>query len=200
MKSYPSINGKIVPETKVWTFDKIDGSNIRAEWSDKQGFYKFGSRHLLIDETHQMLGESISLVREKEEQLSSIFSKKNWKRVVAFFEYHGEGSFAGSHEDEEHEVTLIDVNVYKRGMLEPELFVDLFTDVGRATLLHTGVLDEDFVTSVKQGTLKYMSFEGVVCKYVRKNHVRMFKIKNRAWIDKLKVKCVGNDALFRRLR
>ncbi len=201
MKSYPSIGTQFV-RTKVVAFDKLDGSNIRAEWSKKKGFYKFGSRNLLIDDKHPMLGESIGLIAEKyQEQLSSIFSAKKWERAVAFFEYYGENSFAGSHEDEEHEVTLIDVNVYKRGIIEPLHFIELFEDVGIPKVLHKGVLIEDLVTSVKSGTLDGMTFEGVVCKYQnqKKNKVSMFKIKNRNWIDSLKKKCNGNDALFRRL-
>jgi len=200
MKSYPSIGTKF-ERTKVVTFDKLDGSNIRAEWSKKKGFYKFGSRNKLIDNKHPMLGESVDLILEKTDELSSIFSRKKWERSVAFFEFYGENSFAGSHEDEEHVVTLIDVNVYKRGMLEPLYFVELFEEVGIPKVLYKGVLDEKLVTDVKSGTLDGMTFEGVVCKYLwnKNNTVKMFKIKNRSWIDKLKEKCDGNDALFRRL-
>jgi len=184
-------------------FDKLDGSNIRAEWSSKQGFYKFGSRNRLIDRNQPILGEAVDLVVENyQEQLSSIFSAKKWERAVAFFEFYGKNSFAGSHEkDEEHQVTLIDVNVYKRGMIEPLHFIELFEEVGIPKVLHKGVLTEDLVTSVKEGTLNDMTFEGVVCKY--HNHknkvVRMFKIKNRHWINRLKEVCDGNDALFRKL-
>jgi len=184
-------------------FDKLDGSNIRAEWSSKQGFYKFGSRRQLIDRNHPILGEAVDLVVENyQEQLSSIFSAKKWERAVAFFEFYGENSFAGSHEkDEEHKVTLIDVNVYKRGMIEPLHFIELFEEVGIPKVLHKGVLTEDLVTSVKNGTLEDMTFEGVVCKYHNQKNkiVRMFKIKNRGWIDRLKEKCNGNAALFKRL-
>jgi len=63
MKSYPTISTKIKP-TQIYAFDKIDGSNIRVEWSDKQGFYKFGSRNRLIDENTYRLGESVNLIKE----------------------------------------------------------------------------------------------------------------------------------------
>ncbi len=201
MKSYPSIGTKF-ERTKVVAFDKLDGSNIRAEWSKKKGFYKFGSRHQLIDNKHPMLGESVDLILEKyEEQLGSIFSKKKWERAVAFFEFYGKNSFAGSHYDEEHVVTLIDVNVYKRGMIEPKHFIELFEGLGIPNVLYSGMLNERLVTEVKNGTLEDMTFEGVVCKYQnhKKNMVKMIKIKNRSWINKLKEKCDGNDALFRRL-
>jgi len=199
MKSYPSIGTKF-ERTKVVAFDKLDGSNIRAEWSRKKGFYKFGSRNRLIDKNQPILGESIDLIVENYgEQLGSIFSAKKWERAVAFFEFYGENSFAGSHEDEEHKVTLIDVNVYKRGMIEPNHFIELFEEIGIPKVLFRGVLDEQMVTEVKNGTLEDMTFEGVVCKYQGKNNVKMFKVKSRKWIDRLKVTCDGNDALFRRL-
>lgn len=202
MKSYPSISTKL-ERTKIVTFDKLDGSNIRAEWSRKKGFYKFGSRNQLIDRNSPILGEAVDLIVENyQEQLSSIFFAKKWERAVAFFEFYGENSFAGSHEeDEEHKVTLIDVNVYKRGMIEPLHFIELFEEVGIPKVLYKGVLTEELVTSVKKGTLEGMTFEGVVCKYHNQKNkiVRMFKIKNRNWIDQLIVKCDGSDTLFRRL-
>ena len=199
MKSYPSIGTKF-ERTKVVAFDKLDGSNIRAEWSRKKGFYKFGSRNRLIDKNQPILGEAIDLIVENYgEQLGSIFSAKKWERAVAFFEFYGENSFAGSHDEEEHQVTLIDVNVYKRGMIEPNHFVELFEEVGIPKVLFRGVLDEQMVTEVKNGTLDDMTFEGVVCKYQGKNNVKMFKVKSRKWIDRLKEKCNGTDALFRRL-
>lgn len=201
MKSYPAISTKL-ERTKVVVFDKLDGSNIRAEWSKKKGFYKFGSRNHLIDRNEPILGEAVDLIVENyQEQLSSIFSAKKWERAVAFFEFYGENSFAGSHEEEEHKVTLIDVNAYKRGMIEPLHFVELFEEVGIPKVLYKGVLNEQLVTEVKKGTLEGMTFEGVVCKYHNQKNkvVKMFKIKNRGWIDRLIIKCDGSDTLFRRL-
>ena len=196
MKTYPTITTKFT-KTNVITFDKLDGSNVRTEWTKKKGFHKFGSRHKLIDEG-SILAKSIPLMKEREEEMDKIFTKQNWERVVAFFEFYGMNSFAGSHEDEEHFVSLIDVSVYKKGMLEPEYFVDLFGHLS-PKVLHKGMLDENLVDSVKSGTLDGMTFEGVVCKYVGKKGVQMFKIKSRAWIDKLIIKCNGNMDLFRRL-
>lgn len=199
MKQYPSIPGKIT-KTNVWAFDKLDGSNIRAEWSRKKGFYKFGSRNRLIDENDLQFGEAVHLIEQQQDVLEAIFQKHGWERTVAFFEYWGENSFAGSHEDEDHKVTLIDVNVYKRGMIEPQQFVQMFGDrVEIPNVLHKGVINEQLITDVKNGTLDGMTFEGIVCKFKHKNAMKMFKVKNREWINKLKDKCDGNDALFRRL-
>ena len=50
MKSYRSIPfaNKIPENETFYVFDKLDGSNIRAEWNPKKGFYKFGSRSQLL--------------------------------------------------------------------------------------------------------------------------------------------------------
>ena len=63
MKEYPTISTKIVDQP-IYAFDKLDGSNIRAEWTKKQGFYKFGKRHGLVDETNLLLGDAKSLIQE----------------------------------------------------------------------------------------------------------------------------------------
>jgi hypothetical protein len=47
-----------------------------------------------------------------------------------------------------------------------------------------------------------MTFEGVVCKAKNPKNTPMplmFKVKNKAWIDKLKVYCKGNEQLFNTL-
>lgn len=200
MKSYPTISTKI-KRTNVWTFDKLDGSNIRAEWSSKKGFYKFGSRNQLINESHYPLGEAITLLYEKTDLLGSIFMKHKWERVVAFFEFYGLHSFAGFHEDEEHKITLIDISIYKKGMLEPQQFVNTFEEVGIIPkILHIGMVNEQLITDVKRSALNNMTFEGVVCKYTENNRVKMFKVKSLAWLNKLRDKCGNNEALFRRLR
>ena len=187
MKSYPTISTKIKP-IKVVAFDKIDGSNIRVEWSNKQGFYKFGSRNRLIDENTYRLGESIDLIKETfADDLEAKFTKKRWNRTVAFFEFYGENSFCGSHEDEEHKLKLIDVNVYKRGILDQEQFVVEFGELEIPKVLHWGMITEELIDETKNGTLEGMSFEGIVCKYQnkKKNMVGMFKVKNRAWLNRL---------------
>lgn len=48
MKQYPSID-HVIRSGKFYLFDKHDGSNIRAERSKKQSFYKFGIRTRLLD-------------------------------------------------------------------------------------------------------------------------------------------------------
>src|ERR1700690_1542048 len=121
MKSYPSISKDIRNDLYIYAFDKLDGSNIRAEWNPKKGFYKFGTRTQLIDSGSQF-GKFINLIKNKyEKDLSLICQKQKWESAIFFFEYYGPSSFAGSHSNDELQtVTLFDANPYKHGLLEPE--------------------------------------------------------------------------------
>lgn len=202
MKEYPTISKNIVRQHPIYAFDKLDGSQIRAEWNRKNGFYKFGSRKVLIDKTHP-LGEAAEIVRTKYEgDLSKVFSKARLDQAVCFFEFFGPNSHFGQHVDEAHDVVLFDVNIHKKGILDPQDYLKLVGHLDIAKLLYTGKAGVEFETSVKNGTLEGMTFEGVVCK--GKNPKRtpmplMFKIKSDAWMQKLQEFC-GNDLdMFRRL-
>src|SRR5690242_2537340 len=101
MKSYPSIphwRHGIWGET-VYAFDKLDGSNIRVEWSKKRGWYKFGSRNVLLTSEQGILNKSIDIFNKKyAEVLEKKFKddkdlRKSLKFVV-FLEFFGENSFA----------------------------------------------------------------------------------------------------------
>lgn len=202
MKRYPTISGKIDRGKDVLAFDKLDGSNIRAEWWRKKGFCKFGSRRQLIDSTH-WLGESIDLIRsEWEEALDKIFRKERYERAVCFFEFYGEHSFAGRHEDEKHTISLLDISPYKKGIMRPREFVDLFGHLNIPRLLYVGKAGKEFEGLVRTGKLDHMTFEGVVCK-AKPNWKAglpvMFKIKSVAWLDKLKSFCGEDKKLFNSL-
>lgn len=202
MKRYPSIGTVIDFTSDVYVFDKLDGSNIRAEWSRKRNeFYKFGSRGQLLDHKDPVLGDAITLIRTNyERDLANAFSSQKWERAIAFFEFMGPSSFAGRHVmEEEKTVTLIDVAAYKHGLLDPKTYIELFGNVQIAKLLHVGKLDDAFVESVKLGTLEGMTFEGVVCKVNDQNASKMFKIKNRAWLKRLKEYCGTDEKLFESL-
>lgn len=112
MKKYLSITHEISRDVDIHAFDKIDGSNIRAEWSRNRGaFYKFGSRKRLIDENDEQLGETVGLIRSKYEgDLDDIFRREGYRKVVCFFEFYGPSSFAGLHRDEGHDIILLDVS------------------------------------------------------------------------------------------
>jgi RNA ligase len=203
MELYPSIERQIRNET-IYAFDKIDGSNIRAEWSKKAGFTKFGTRKRLLDPSEPVLGEAVELIMHKySDYLSKIFRKERLERATAFFEFAGEHSFAGQHEDEPHDVILFDVHVYKQGIMTPRDFIKTFDNkVEIAPVLYHGKPNQDFVRSVKEGTLPGMTFEGVVCKGGLDNRRRVvsFKVKNQAWLNRLKEKCGDDEKMYEMLR
>ena len=141
MKSYPSVAHKMNQEVDIVAFDKLDGSNIRAEWSPKRGFYKFGTRKRMIDETDRHLGKAVLLIKEHYAKvLPKIFLSQRWhQNVVCFFEFYGDHSFAGQHRKEDnHKVVLFDVSVYKQGFVPPKDFIKLFEDAGIPKVLYRG--------------------------------------------------------------
>lgn len=201
LELYPSID-KIVRHQHIYAYDKLDGSNIRAEWTRKNGFAKFGTRKRLLSLDEPTLGEAISLFRETyEDDLSRIFLKNRWDKATVFFEFYGDNSFAGIHADEPHEVTLFDVHQYMHGIMEASAFNKMFQNVKTAPILYSGNPTADFLESVKNGSLEGMTFEGVVCKggLDKKRRPIAFKVKNQAWLDRLKNKCGDDESLFNRL-
>lgn len=201
MKSYPSIPKKVIKDLYIYGFDKLDGSQIRVEWNTKRGFYKFGTKTQLIDETSAPFGIAISLIREKyEKNLTHTFLSKKWDSVICFFELWGKSSFAGSHDfKEKMEVTLLDVAPYKRGIIGPKEFLYLFRDFDIPGLLYQGYVSEELFDEVRQSKLENMTFEGIVAKGTDNNQTVMFKLKSQAWLNKLKNYCKGDEKLFERL-
>lgn len=200
MKTYWSIPHKIDRDLPIYAFNKLDGSNIRAEWCRKTGFSKFGTKQRLLSEEEKPFGEAISIFRRDwEESLVKIFKEQRYEKVVVFFEFFGPNSFAGNHVEEEHELVLIDVAPYKKGILPPQEFLKLFGHLNVPKVLYQGKAGVEFEEKVKSGQVEGLTFEGVVCKGLRKKQLRMFKIKNRAWLDRLRDYCKGDEKLFNEL-
>jgi len=200
MKTYPKISGEI-SNLDIYAFDKLDGSNIRAEWSKKRGFYKFGTRKQMIDENAPIFGEAVGLIKGKYEQdITDAMKSARYEKGVFFFEFYGPSSFAGWHSDEEeHDATLFDANLHRLGMLPPKEYLKHFGHLDIAQLLYRGKPNEQFLTEVREGTLQGMTYEGVICKALHPKKGRtvlMFKVKNQAWYDALRIKCAGDDSLF----
>ena len=194
MEIYPSIPTSIL-KTPIVAFDKIDGSNIRAEWSRKSGFNKFGTRKRLLDPKESVLGEAIHLFNEKyADDLEKIFRKQRLERATAFLEFAGDNSFAGQHADENHELVLFDLHVYKIGFLTGKEFLKWCGDLDIPKVLHQGPVNEQFIQKVRESTLTGMTFEGVVAKggYDNRHRPIMFKIKSQAWLDSVKAR-YGHD-------
>lgn len=192
MKTYPSISRDITGGI-YHIIDKLDGSNMRAEWHPKKGFWKFGSRTQLVDPRSGPLGAlSIPLIQAQEDSIGRILRGMRAQEATCFFEFFGPSSFAGVHKWDEpgFQAVLFDVTIFKQGFMGPRDFYKAFDAyVPTPSLLHVGNATQDLVKAVREGTLTGMSFEGVVCKGAPlKNGYppHMFKIKSQAWIDKVR--------------
>jgi len=207
MKTYPTIghwNDGIFGEP-IFGFDKLDGSNIRAEWSKKRGWYKFGTKKMIIDQTHDRFGEAVTLFLNKySEDLERKFKDdkdmRKQLRFVVFMEYFGENSFAGFHEDEEHDVVLFDVNQHNKGILEPKEFLKKFDDLHIPEIVYVGNYNKEFINRVKHNELDFYLKEGVVVKGSRltkrktQELIWMCKVKTHEWVNKVRQR-IGQQAL-----
>lgn len=202
MKKYPSIPKNIddIKNQQVVIFDKLDGSNIRAEWVRSSGFYKFGSRKQLLQPS-SLIYQSIELIkRDYEEWLDIIFRQNNWRKVTAFFEFYGDHSKFGQHDPKDkHKVTLIDVWVSKNGFVEPLRFIRMFKTLGIPNVLFNGKLSDQILKQIKDGTLLGMGREGVICKMSKGTAVSMVKVKRNSWYEELRERCDDNEKLFQKL-
>jgi len=115
-----------------------------------------------------------------------------------FFEFFGPNSFAGQHtDDDKFDVLLFDIDVYKRGLIDPPDYLKLVGDLDIAQLLYTGRAGPLFQETVKNSLLEGMTFEGVVCKAIAKKRTPvMFKIKTQVWLDKLREFCNNDIKMF----
>ena len=116
MKHYDSIeniktDASLIGE-EVWAFNKLDGQNFCAKFQPKsKNFTGFGSRNRTVDESDLQFGQTVKYFKESKipEILTKILidnSKKNKyfnsaEEVTFFFEWYGENSFAGSHQEDD---------------------------------------------------------------------------------------------------
>jgi hypothetical protein len=207
MKQYWEIPGpNKAPQSPCIAFYKYDGSCIRAEWSRKGGWNKFGSRHVLLDVNHPQLGGAIPLfLKTYADDLERVIKKNKLFRgvqtVTVFCEYYGPNSFAGLHEaNDDMAITLFDVNLHKKGLLTPRDFLKSFGHLDIAEVVYEGNFGPEFIKDIRDG--KYPVGEGVVAKGVRagkKNQqhgIWMAKAKTKWWMDTLKQKS-RESAAFR---
>ncbi len=178
----------------VIAFDKLDGSNLRFEYSKKNGFYKFGSRNVLLDRNHP-LGKGIDIFLNKyNEGLSKIFREKEYRDVqsfVCFAEFVGKNSAFGQHEfdTDDFDVVLFDISQYKKGFIPPREFLKRFGDLGIPRVVYDGNLNVELVNSVKNN--EFNLSEGVICKGVIKtkrdaDNLYYCKIKTNDWFARLR--------------
>jgi hypothetical protein len=188
MEQYPHIEGgaKAPIGVPCIAFYKYDGSNLRWEWSPKKGWHKFGTRTELFDDRHPLWSQAIPLFAKIGDEIVERVKKAEWKnrgiqRITAFTEFFGPSSFAGVHvQDEPKELRLIDVYLFKQGMMKPKAFVETFGDLPYAAqVVYKGNLSRQFIADVRMGL--YPVWEGVVAK----GDDFMVKIKTGAYLKRL---------------
>ncbi|KKN13655.1 hypothetical protein LCGC14_1004270 [marine sediment metagenome] len=198
MKTYPSLlyppkNGL---GERLHTFEKLDGSNLRFEWSKKKGWYKAGTRRRLLDETDDIFGPAPALFQSTlADECTKIAKKQQWQRVVVFCEYYGHASFAGLHQNQARDMklTVIDVAPYRMGLLPPTEFLKLFGHVGPRYL---GYLKwgKNFIERVRRDEIEGASFEGVVGKTMRGRKPLLYKAKTQQWRDRVRALYTPQEA------
>lgn len=178
-------------------FDKPDGSNMRFEWSRKRGFYKFGTRGNMIDRSQEQFGFAIDLFLDKyADGLDKAFRSpayRNSESFVAFAELTGTKSCFGWHDygNDAFDVTLFDVNEYKKGFVKPKQFVGDFGHLGIPRIVYEGNLNKELVAAVKRndfGLDEGIVFKGVAATKKGKPLLYCCKIKTDDWFDRLRAK------------
>lgn len=186
MEQYPEIPGakKAPLGEKVIAFYKYDGSNLRWEWSKKRGWHKFGTRTELFGVDHPLYGQAVPLFNEIGDDIVKRVLKqhRDMQRITVFTEFFGPSSFAGVHDEKEQkELKLIDVYLFKQGMVSPRWFLNVFGDAPYAAqVIYQGNLNKEFITDIRAG--KYPVWEGVIAK----GEDFRVKIKTEAYMLKLK--------------
>ena len=183
-------------------FDKLDGSNFRAEWSRKRGFYKFGTRSVMIDIKDENFGKTIPIFLDKyNDSLSKVFIDK-YKKVenfVVFAEYFGKNSFAGQHDPEDNmDIVLFDVNQYKRGIISPYEFINNFGHLSIPKIIYEGKYTNELINDIRNNI--YNLSEGVVAKGLYKSKkdsefIWRVKVKTDLWLHQVK-ELYGEKALL----
>lgn len=186
MEQYPTILGsaKAPIGKQCIAFYKYDGSNLRWEWNPKKGWHKFGTRHELFDASNPLFGQAIPIFLntvgdEIVERVKKI--DKHIHRITAFTEFFGPSSFTGTHKlDEQKELKLFDIYLFKQGMMLSKDFVKTFGDLPySAQVIYNGTLNKEFISDVRMG--KYPVIEGVVAKGIDFS----VKIKTNSYFQKL---------------
>lgn len=204
MKSYDKIpywNQGLFDQDCI-AFDKLDGSNFRAEFSKNKGWYKFGTRNDMIDKSNDQFGKGIDIFLDKYGDNIPRIIENKYKRLdnfVVFCEFFGPNSFAGWHDpNDKMDIVLFDVSLYKRGIIDPYEFIENFGSLDIPDIIYDGKYTNEFIESIRNNNFNLD--EGVVCKGLiesknKKNILHMTKIKTNSWILKVKEKMGINELI-----
>lgn len=189
MLQYQTINSwrKSVIGEPCIAFNKYDGSNLRWEYSPKQGWNKMGTRRCMFDANTPLYNQAIEIFHDSGMAKSIVDATNHYhgrkvERITAFTEFFGRSSFAGSHdENEQKELKLFDVFVFKKGFIPPKDFVKQFGNQDwAAEVVYKGNMNMQFIEDVRNG--KYPVYEGVICKGANWSA----KVKTIEFLERLK--------------
>ena len=193
MKTYPSIlSYKIAPlNFDAYTFCKLDGRSMRAEWTKKRGWFKFGSREVLFDESELHLGRALPAFRDKlAEPLTKLAIDQRYESLVVFVEAWVPGTTAGiwpAHSP--LEVAVIDLAPNAKELIAPRPYFKLMEkyDIAHAALICYKRWNQPFVERVRAcGLVTSQSDEGVIGKSGEGKKLIMRKAKTQAWTDRVR--------------
>lgn len=194
MKAYPSIplskDSRNIGEPCIG-FYKYDGSNLRWEWSKKQGWHKFGTRTRLFGKDEEPYNQAIPLFLETmgDALISKVTANFHVQDFIVYTEFFGESSFAGAHVlNEPKSLILLDVWIPRKSFILPKQFIKLFSNESwMPEVVYEGNLNQKLIKDVYEG--KYNLDEGMMCKgFDKRQQQWMAKIKTKTYLDKLKTK------------
>lgn len=212
MKHYDSIpriqdDGTLKSEM-VWGFNKLDGQNFCVTYKPKHKIWgPYGSRTRTVDENDEQFGQTVKWFQDSNYKpiLENLVANNRGKKQVLngidemtfFFEWYGENSFAGRHQEgDEMHLALIDVFLKKKGYMEPKDYYEIFNDHGveLPELVYIGPLSSEIIERVRENdwTQEGADFpnvkEGVVFKrstMMKGQRRPSVKVKTKWWLDKL---------------
>lgn len=189
---YPSIEGPnidVVGKPCI-AFEKYDGSNLQFSWSQKDGWYRYGTRRRTVLPDNPLFGSAIEIFQAKYakgilETLRRFKEYRNTKRLTAFCEFFGEKTFSGLHVDgDPKSLRLFDIMIDDSELVIPVDFKSHFGHLDIAKVVYEGELTREFANEVREG--KIVSGEGVVVKGVDTTSRRKGKTERAAWMVKIK--------------
>lgn len=233
MKHYDSFeninNDKFLLGEQIWAFDKLDGQNFCVKYNArKKEFCDFGSKKCNVDETHEQFGPAVIYFKNNiADNLLPIIIENSGKKgiftgadeLTFYFEWWGENSFAGFHQEgDEMHLTLIDVNIKKKGYIDPKSFYEIFCQndtIETPNVVYIGPLNQRFIDAVYNFPVEdYIALgkskefvheynektlaelingfkEGVVCRritHLKGQRMPKVKVKTKWWLDQIHAK------------
>lgn len=121
------------------------------------------------------------------EPLAKIARYARWQSCIVYYEYWGQKSLAGFHEQDDPKfLTLFDAAADGDDILPPGDFRKLFDDdVPTARFLGRTNWTRGYIDLVRQKQVEGVTSEGVVAKLATRGETVRAKAKTQTWIDRI---------------